>query len=124
MLEALATPEVRKKLQLDLKYLIEHPDDIVPYFTSRDADEVLILLGSMLKANGKKVDVRHLTQAQQKQLQAAAQNGELRKWVANKYRNGRDIDAVSCGAKMKRGSRDSCPQSGQRLSPAAVIARH
>jgi hypothetical protein len=95
LLEPLATPDMRKRIQLDINYLLDHPDEIVPYFTSRDADEVLMLLGSMLNSEGQQVDVRRITPAQQKQLQSAVDNGELSKWVANKYRNGRvDPDKV------------------------------
>lgn len=89
LLLPLATPDVRKRVQIDINYLLDHPDEIVPYFTSRDADEVLILLGSMLNSEGAQVDMRHITPAQQKQLQSAVNSGELSKWVANKYRNGR-----------------------------------
>lgn len=96
LLLPLATPDVRKRVQIDINYLLDHPDEIVPYFTSRDADEVLILLGSMLNSEGAQVDMRRITPAQQKQLQSAVNSGELSKWVANKYRNGRvDPDTVS-----------------------------
>jgi hypothetical protein len=96
LLLPLATPDVRKRVQIDINYLLDHPDEIVPYFTSRDADEVLILLGTMLNSEGAQVDLRRITPAQQKQLQSAVNSGELSKWVANKYRNGRvDPDTVS-----------------------------
>jgi hypothetical protein len=44
-LESLATPEARKRIQLDINYLLEHPDEIVPYFTSKDADGEGICVG-------------------------------------------------------------------------------
>jgi hypothetical protein len=96
LLLPLATPDMRSRIQIDINYLLDHPDEIVPYFTSRDADEVLMLLGSMLNSEGQQVDMRRITPAQQKQLQSAVNSGELSKWVANKYRNGRvDPDTVS-----------------------------
>lgn len=96
VLAPLAAPEGGKKLQVDVNYLVEHPDEIVPYFTSKAADDVLLTIGSMLAQNGEKVDVRHLTNAQQQQLKTAMDNGQLSDWVAKKYRNGRsDPDEVS-----------------------------
>jgi hypothetical protein len=113
LLEPLATPDMRKRIQLDINYLLDHPDEIVPYFTSRDADEVLMLLGSMLNSEGQQVDMRRITPAQQKQLQSAVDNGELSKWVANKYRNGRvDPDTVS-KYPQQAGSNSGSSRSGK-----------
>lgn len=96
MLKPLATAGVGQKQQVDINYLVEHPDEIVPYFTSNAADDVLLTIGSMLAQNGEKVDVQHLTNAQQQQLKTAMDNGQLSTWVAKKYRNGRsDPDEVS-----------------------------
>lgn len=91
----LATPEVRRRTQLDMNYLVEHPDEIVAFFTNKAADDVLLTIGSMLGQGGAKGDVRQLTSAQQQRLQTAMANGQLDDWVAKKYRNGRaDPDEV------------------------------
>ncbi|KAF8072738.1 extracellular metalloprotease [Scenedesmus sp. PABB004] len=117
VLEPLATPDARKKVQLDIDYLIEHPDEIVPYFTSRDADEVLLLLGSMLGERGEAVDLRHLTPAQQQQLKSAVDSGELSEWVAKKYRNGRNPDT-----EMKASAKPVQMPPAPRLSQEQMAA--
>lgn len=83
-LESLATPEARKRIQLDINYLLEHPDEIVPYFTSKDADEVLLLVGNVLK--GQKVDPYNLTPAQQTAVKTALETKQVDNWLARKYR--------------------------------------
>lgn len=51
-LESLATPEARARIQLDINYLLEHPDEIVPYFTSKDADGVCVWGGLVTGEGG------------------------------------------------------------------------
>lgn len=92
-LESLATPEARKKIQLDINYLLDHPDEIVPYFTSKDADEVLLLVGNVLK--GQKVDPYNLTPAQQNAIKAALETNKVDNWMARKYKKSKaDRDEV------------------------------
>jgi hypothetical protein len=74
-LESLATPEVRKRIQLNINTLLGNPEEIVPYFTRNDADEVLLLLGSVLK--GQQIDPYQLTAAQQKQIKDALDNSKI-----------------------------------------------
>lgn len=95
VLAPLATPDVKKQLNINMDYLLDHPDEIVPFFTSKAADDVLLAIGSMLAQNGEKVDVGHFTSGQQQQLKTAMDNGQLKDWVAKKYRKGRsDPDEV------------------------------
>lgn len=92
-LESLATPEARKKIQLDINYLLEHPDEIVPYFTSKDADEVLLLVGNVLK--GQKVDPYNLTPSQQNAVKTALETNKVDNWMARKYKKSKaDRDEV------------------------------
>jgi hypothetical protein len=95
-------------IPLDIDYLIEHPDEIVPYFTSRDADEILLLLGGLLHSTAPS-DARDLTSAQQARLRAAMDSGELSKWIAQKYRNGKDDPDEVCLLLWCAGC-CSCPQ--------------
>lgn len=83
-LESLATPEVRKRIQVDINQLLDHPDEIVPYFTNRDADVVLLLVGSVLK--GQKVDPYNLTPAQQNEVKQALESKQVDTWIARKYK--------------------------------------
>lgn len=83
-LEPLATPEVRQRVQLDLSYLLEHPDAIVPYFTKKDADEALLLVGGLLK--GQKFDPTNLSPTQQQTILKALETDKADNWLARKYR--------------------------------------
>jgi len=92
-LESLATPEVRQRVQVDTNYLLDHPDEIVPYFTNRDADEVLLLVGNVLK--GQKVDPYNLTPSQQNQIKTALETSKIDNWMARKYKKSKaDRDEV------------------------------
>eukprot|EP00878_Enallax_costatus_P000786 GHUV01000907.1.p1 GENE.GHUV01000907.1~~GHUV01000907.1.p1 ORF type:complete len:468 (+),score=127.11 GHUV01000907.1:150-1406(+) len=71
----------------------------------------------MLAQNGEKVDVGHFTSGQQQQLKTAMDNGQLRDWVAKKYRNGRaDPDEII--RKAKPAQMPSAPQ----LTPTQMQA--
>lgn len=97
LLEPLTTPEVRKRIQIDVDYLLDHPDEIVPYFTSIETDEVLQLFAPLVK--GQRIDLRNLTLRQQQQLKKLVDDRTMAEWVAKKYRNGRaDPDVVSSTA--------------------------
>jgi hypothetical protein len=92
-LESLATPEVRKRIQLDINSLLDHPDEIVPYFTTKDADEVLLLVGTVLK--GQKVDPFNLSPAQQDNIKQALETNKVDNWLARKYKKSKaDRDEV------------------------------
>jgi hypothetical protein len=66
----------------------------VPYFTSRDADEVLLLVGNVLK--GQKVDPYNLTPSQQTAVKTALETSKVDNWMARKYKKSKaDRDEVS-----------------------------
>ena len=69
---------------MDVNYLVDHPDEIVPYFTAKDADEVLLLVGSVLK--GEKVDPVNLTPSQKEKVKTALEQNKLDSWQARKYK--------------------------------------
>ena len=114
-LESLATPEVKKRIQIDINYLFDHPDEIVPYFTAKDADEVLLLVGSVLK--GQKVDPFNLTPSQQNAIKQALETNNVDNWMARKYKKSKaDRDEV-------RGSR-GCSSSSSSSSGNSFDQRH
>lgn len=123
-LESLATPEVRKRIQLDINYLLDHPDQIVPYFTSRDADEVLLLVGSVLR--GERIDPFNLTPSQQNKIKQALEDNTVDNWQARKYKKTKadreEVGGAAVGSKfLGIHVNQSMPLSGDERTTMCVL---
>ena len=73
----------RSRIQVNPDYLLDHPLEIVPYFTNQEFDETMALVSQELR--NRKMDMTKLTPKQRQELDKAFATGAVSDWLSEKF---------------------------------------